>query len=105
MLRIGQRTLTLRLLPNTKKASQSTSAPIPAKVTSCSPGPPSARHCVRFLLGAYYCLIFCVKNVRIQYMYIAVASIDNPLSRSNRYLPELGTKIQTELTTNYNMPF
>ena len=58
-----------------------------------------------FLLGAYYCLIFCVKNVRIQYMYIAVASIDNPLSGSNRYLPELGTKIQTELTTNYNMPF
>ena len=38
-------------------------------------------------------------------MYIAVASIDNPLSGSNRYLPELGTKIQTELTTNYNMPF
>ena len=38
-------------------------------------------------------------------MYIAVASIDNPLSRSNRYLAELGTKIQTELTTNYNMPF
>ena len=58
-----------------------------------------------FLLGAYYCLISCVKNFRIQYTYIAVASIDNPLSRSNRYLPELGTKIQTEITTTYNMPF
>ena len=58
-----------------------------------------------FLLGTYYCLIFCVENIRIQYMYIAVVSIDNPLSRSNRYLPKLGTKIQTELSTNYNMPF
>jgi hypothetical protein len=38
-------------------------------------------------------------------MYIAVVSIDNPLSRSNRYFPELGTKIQTELTMNYNMSF
>jgi hypothetical protein len=61
--------------------------------------------CSPFLLGIFYCRIFCVKNVRIQYMYIALARIDNPLSRSNRYLPELGTKIQTELTTNYNMPF
>ena len=105
MLRIGQRTLTLRLLPNTKKAAKYL-APISAKVTSCSPCPTQRAATVfAFLLGAYYCLIFCVKNVRIQYMYIAVASIDNPLSRSNRYLPELGTKIQTELTTNYNMPF
>ena len=61
--------------------------------------------CSPFLLGIFYCRIFCVKNVRIQYMYIALARIDNPLSRSNRYLPELGTKIQTELTTNYNKPF
>ena len=104
MLRIGQRTLTLRLLPNTKKASQSTSAPIPAKVTRCSPWP-TQRALLCSLFVRSYCLIFCVKNVRIQYMYIAVASIDNPLSGSNRYLPELGTKIQTELTTNYNMPF
>jgi hypothetical protein len=61
--------------------------------------------CSPFLLGIFYCRIFCVKNVRIQDMYIALACIDNPLSRSNRHLPELGTKIQTELTTNYNMPF
>jgi hypothetical protein len=38
-------------------------------------------------------------------MYIAVASIDNPLSRANRYLPELCIKIKTELTTSYNVPF
>ena len=63
-----------------------------------------------FLLGAYYCLIFCVKNIRIQYMYIAVASIDNPLSRSNRYLPELVKdpdrthhELQHALLTNLGM--
>ena len=38
-------------------------------------------------------------------MYIAVASIDNPLPRANRYLPELCIKIKTELTTNYTIPF
>jgi hypothetical protein len=37
--------------------------------------------------------------------YLAVASIDNPLPRSNRYLPELCRKLKTELTTNYNIPF
>jgi hypothetical protein len=45
-----------------------------------------------------------VKNFRIQYMYIAVASIDNPLPRANRYLPGLCIKLKTELTTNYNIP-
>ena len=86
--------------------SQSTSAPTPAKVTSRSPpAPQRAPPCSRFFLGTCYCLISCVKNFRIQYMYIAVASIDNPLPRANRYLPELCIKIKTELTTNYTIPF
>ena len=56
-------------------------------------------------LGTCYCLIFCVKNFRIQCTYIVIASIDNPLPRLNRHLPELCIKIETELTTNYNVSF
>jgi hypothetical protein len=64
-----------------------------------------ARHNVRFFLGTCYCRISRVKNFRIQYLYLAVASIDNPLPRANRYLFELCRKIKTELTTSHNIPF
>ena len=58
-----------------------------------------------FFLGTCYCLIFCVKNFRIQCTNIVITSIDNPLPRLNRHLPELCIKIETELTTNYNVSF
>jgi|SRR5215468_4859735 len=84
------------LLSACPTSSLNPSAPIPAKGTSRSP----PAH-----LATCYCLVFCVKNFRIQYVYLAVAIINNPLSRSNCYLPELCRKLKTEVTTSYNIPF